>query len=53
MGEDAVRLHQADFDRKHKLLATSSGTQANEDTSEMALVQAQQFSSFRAACRTR
>ena len=46
MGEDSVRLHQADFDRKHKLLATSSGTQANEDTSEMALVQAQQILEF-------
>ena len=46
MGEDAVRLHQADFDRKQKLLATSSGTQANEDTSQMALVQAQQILEF-------
>ncbi len=46
MGEDSVRLHQADFDRKQKLLSTSSGTQANEDTSQMALVQAKQILEF-------
>ena len=46
MGEDSVRLHQTDFDRKHKLLATAAGTQANEDTSEMALLQAQQILEF-------
>ena len=46
MGEDSVRLHQADFDRKHKLVATLSGTKADQDTSSMALVQAQQILEF-------
>ena len=46
MGEDSVRLHQADFDRKHKLVETQAGTKADQDTSSMALVQAQQILEF-------
>ena len=47
MGEDSVRLHQADFDRKHKLVATPLGNaRPTQDTSAMALVQAQQILEF-------
>jgi len=46
MGEDAVKLRQADFDRKKSLLESHSGTRADEDTSAAALVQAKQIQEF-------
>jgi membrane fusion protein (multidrug efflux system) len=46
MGEDAVKLRQADFDRKKSLVESHSGTRADEDTSAAALVQARQILEF-------
>ncbi len=46
MGEQSVKLRQADFDRKKSLVETRSGTLANEDTSQAALVQAKQILEF-------
>ena len=38
MGERSVQLHQSDFDRKHQLAESRSGSLADQDTSSMALV---------------
>ena len=46
MGEEAVKLRQADFDRKKALVETHAGTLVNEDTSQAALVQAKQILEF-------
>ena len=46
MGQKAVELRQADYDRKEKLVASASGTRADLDTSAAALVQANQILEF-------
>ncbi len=46
MGEESVKLRQADFDRKKTLLESHSGTRTDEDTSAAALVQAKQILEF-------
>jgi len=46
MGEESVKLRQADFDRKKTLLESHSGTRTDEDTSAAALVQARQILEF-------
>jgi membrane fusion protein (multidrug efflux system) len=46
MGEDSVRLRQADFDRKKTLASTHAGTLVEQDTSAAALVQAKQILEF-------
>ena len=46
MGEDSVKLRQAEFDRKKSLVESHSGTRADEDTSAAALVQAKQILEF-------
>ncbi len=46
MGEEAVTLRQADFDRKKALVETRAGTVVNQDTSQAALVQAKQILEF-------
>ncbi len=46
MGEDAVKVRQADFDRKNELSAHGSGTTADRDTSMAALIQAKQILEF-------
>ncbi len=46
MGEDAVRLRQNDYNRKLDLVKSSSGTRSDLDTSQAALVQAQQILAF-------
>ena len=46
MGEEAVNLRQADFDRKKALFESHAGTVVNEDTSQAALVQAKQILEF-------
>jgi len=46
MGERSVQLHQSDFDRKHQLAESRSGSLADQDTSSMALVQAQEILEF-------
>ena len=46
MGEDAVRVRQADFDRKNDLASHGAGTSADRDTSMAALVQAKQILEF-------
>jgi len=46
MGEQAVDLRQADYNRKLALLGTRAGTQADVDTSNAALVQAKQILEF-------
>jgi membrane fusion protein (multidrug efflux system) len=46
MSEDAVRVRQADFDRKSQLVKTGAGTQNDKDTSNAALIQAQQILAF-------
>jgi membrane fusion protein, multidrug efflux system len=43
MGEDAVKVRQADFDRKNDLANTRSGTYAERDTSMGNLIQAKQI----------
>jgi membrane fusion protein, multidrug efflux system len=46
MGEDAVRVRQADFDRKNDLANSRSGTFADRDTSMGNLIQAKQILEF-------
>ena len=46
MGEQAVKLRQAEFDRKRTLAESHNGTRADEDTSAAALVQAKQILEF-------
>jgi membrane fusion protein, multidrug efflux system len=46
MGEDAVKVRQADFDRKNQLASHGAGTTADRDTSMAALIQAQQILEF-------
>jgi membrane fusion protein (multidrug efflux system) len=46
MGQDAVDLRQADFDRKRKLAETQAGTLVEKDTSNAALVQAKEILEF-------
>jgi membrane fusion protein (multidrug efflux system) len=46
MGEDAVRVRQADFDRKNDLAISRSGTAADRDTSMANLIQAKQILEF-------
>ena len=46
MGQQAVDLRQADYDRKAALVRTRAGTQAEVDTSNAALVQARQILEF-------
>ncbi len=46
MGQQAVDLRQADYDRKVALARTRAGTQAEVDTSNAALVQARQILEF-------
>ena len=46
MGQDAVTVRQADFDRKNALAAHGSGTTADRDTSMAALIQARQLLEF-------
>ncbi len=46
MGEDAVKVRQADFDRKNELATRGSGTSVDRDTSMAALIQARQLLEF-------
>ena len=46
MGEDAVEVRQADFDRKNELANSRSGTFADRDTSMADLIQAKQILEF-------
>jgi membrane fusion protein, multidrug efflux system len=46
MGQDAVNVRQADFDRKNALASHGSGTTADRDTSMAALIQARQILEF-------
>jgi membrane fusion protein, multidrug efflux system len=46
MGQDAVRVRQADFDRKNDLALHGSGTTADRDTSMANLIQAKQILEF-------
>ncbi len=46
MGEDSVRVRQADFDRKNALAVSHSGTAADRDTSMANLIQAKQILEF-------
>ncbi len=46
MGQQAVDLRQADYDRKTSLVRSRAGTQADVDTSNAALVQARQILEF-------
>ena len=46
MGEDSVRVRQADFDRKNELASRGAGTSADRDTSMAALIQAKQILEF-------
>jgi len=46
MSEEAVRVRQADFDRKSQLAKSGAGTQNDKDTSNAALIQAQQILAF-------
>ena len=46
MGEEAVDLRQADYDRKTALVITRVGTRADADLSAAALVQAKQILEF-------
>ena len=46
MGEDAVKVRQADYDRKNELAVSRSGTAADRDTSVAALIQAKQILEF-------
>ena len=43
MGEDAVKVRQADFDRKNALALSRAGTAADRDTSMAQLIQAKQL----------
>ncbi|MGD0723817.1 MAG: HlyD family secretion protein [Roseiarcus sp.] len=46
MGEEAVKVRQADFDRKTALLAQRAGTAVDADTSAAALIQARELLAF-------
>jgi membrane fusion protein (multidrug efflux system) len=46
MGEEAVQLRQADFDRKQALMTTHAGTRVESDNAAAALVQAKQILEF-------
>ena len=46
MGQDAVLVRQADFDRKNELATRGSGTSVDRDTSMAALIQAKQLLEF-------
>ena len=46
MGDDAVKLRQADFDRKKTLATSHAGTIVDQDTAAAALVQAKQILEF-------
>jgi membrane fusion protein (multidrug efflux system) len=46
MGQDAVNVRKADFDRKSELATRGSGTSVDRDTSLAALIQAQQILTF-------
>ena len=46
MGEDAVRVRQADYDRKNDLASRGAGTSADRDTTMAALIQARQILEF-------
>jgi membrane fusion protein (multidrug efflux system) len=46
MGEDAVRVRQADFDRRNELVSRSAGTITDRDTSMATLIQAKQLLEF-------
>jgi membrane fusion protein, multidrug efflux system len=46
MGEDAVQVRQADFDRKNQLALRGAGTNVDRDTSMAALIQARQILEF-------
>jgi membrane fusion protein, multidrug efflux system len=46
MGQEAVDLRKADYDRKTALVASRAGTRADADTSAAALVQAQEILEF-------
>ena len=46
MGEDSVRVRQADYDRKNELATRGAGTNVDRDTSMAALIQAKQILEF-------
>ena len=46
MSEDSVRVRQSDYDRKSLLVKSGAGTQNDRDTSNAALIQAQQILAF-------
>ena len=46
MGKEAVKVRQADFDRKTALLAQRAGTAVDADTAAAALIQAQEILAF-------
>ena len=46
MGQDAVKVRQADFDRKNELATRGAGTSVDRDTSMAALIQARQILEF-------
>ena len=46
MGQDAVKVRQADFDRKNELATRGAGTNVDRDTSMAALIQAKQILEF-------
>ena len=46
MGQDAVKVRQADYDRKSSLLSQRAGTAVDVDTSLAALIQAKQILAF-------
>ena len=46
MGEDAVKVRQADYDRKNQLASRGAGTNVDRDTSMAALIQAKQILEF-------
>jgi membrane fusion protein (multidrug efflux system) len=46
MGQDAVNVRKADYDRKSELVSRGAGTNVDRDTSLAALIQAQQILEF-------
>jgi membrane fusion protein, multidrug efflux system len=46
MGQDAVKVREADFDRKNELATRGAGTNVDRDTSMAALIQAKQILEF-------
>ena len=46
MGQDSVKVRQADFDRKNELAARGAGTNVDRDTAMAALIQAKQILEF-------